>query len=432
MAEIIVTIVVEVIKCLAPPAYRQISYLRESKYASNLQILRTEVENLKSERVSTQHKVDEAERKGEEIEENVKNWLARSNNVIEEADKFTNDEATANKHCFKGLCSNLKTRRRLIKEAVRLRDAIVEVREAGRFDSISYSTIPEDTLLMSNKDYKAFESRTSILNKIIDALKNPDVNMLGIYGMGKIGKTTLAKEVATRAENDKLFDQVVFSEVSESQDIRKIQGEIADKLGLKFAEESELGRARRLYDRLKKEKRILVILDNIWENLDLKAVGIPHGNYHKGCKVLLTARSIDSLSKKMDSQQNFLIGALGEEEAWSLFKKMAGDYVEGSELKWVARDVAKECAGLPVSIVTVARALRDNNSLFYWRDALEQLRRPSSTNFMNIQPAAYKAIKLSYDKLAGEELKNTFLLIGYTAICCGPPNSLAQLPTISG
>ena len=416
MAEIIVTIVVEVIKCLAPPAYRQISYLRESKYASNLHILRTEVENLKSERVSTQHKVDEAERKGEEIEENVKNWLARSNNVIEEADKFTNDEATANKHCFKGLCPNLKTRRRLIKEAVRLRDAIVEVREAGRFDSISYSTIPEDTLLMSNKDYEAFESRTSILNKIIDALKNPDVNMLGIYGMGGIGKTTLAKEVATRAENDKLFDQVVFSEVSESQDVRKIQGEIADKLGLKFAEESESGRARRLYDRLKKEKRILVILDNIWENLDLKAVGIPHGDYHKGCKVLLTARSIDTLSKKMDSQQNFLIGALGEEEAWSLFKKMAGDYVEGSELKWVARDVAKECAGLPVSIVTVARALRDNNSLFYWRDALEQLRRPSSTNFMNIQPAAYKAIKLSYDKLAGEELKNTFLLIGYTAI----------------
>ncbi|KAK9218759.1 hypothetical protein WN943_007396 [Citrus x changshan-huyou] len=269
---------------------------------------------------------------------------------------------------------------------------------------------------MSNKDYEAFESRMSILNEIIDALKNPDVSMLGIYGMGGIGKTTLAKEVAKRAENDKLFDQVVFSEVSESQDIRKIQGEIADKLGLKFAEESESGRARRLYDRLKKEKRILVILDNIWENLDLKAVGIPHGDYHKGCKVLLTARSIDTLSKKMDSQQNFLIGALGEEEAWSLFKKMAGDYVEGSELKWVARDVAKECAGLPVSIVTVARALRDNNSLFDWRDALEQLRRPSSTNFMNIQPAAYKAIKLSYDKLAGEELKNTFLLIGYTAI----------------
>ncbi|KAK9215272.1 hypothetical protein WN944_007276 [Citrus x changshan-huyou] len=255
-----------------------------------------------------------------------------------------------------------------------------------------------------------------ILNEITDALKNGDVNTLGIYGIGGIGKTTLAKEIARRAENDKLFDQVVFSEVSESQDIRKIQREIADKLGLKFDEESESGRARRLHDRLKKEKRILVILDNIWGKLDLKAAGIPHGDDHRGCKVLLTARSLDTLSRKMDSQKNFSVSFLKEEEAWSLFKKMAGDSVEGNELKEVARDVAKECAGLPVAIVTVATALRDNNSLFDWKDALEQLRRPSSTNLMNVQPTAYKAIKLSYDKLAGEELKNIFLLIGYTAI----------------
>ncbi|GAY62726.1 hypothetical protein CUMW_220130 [Citrus unshiu] len=416
MAEIILTVVVEVVKCLAPPVYRQISYLRESKYTSNLQNLKTEVEKLKSERVRTEHQVDEAKRKGEEIEENVKNWLAGGNNVIEEANKFTEDEAAANKRCFKGLCPNLKTRRRLSKEAVRLKEAIVKVRDARRFDRISYSIIAEDTLLMSNKDYEAFESRTSILNEIIDALKNPDVNMLGIYGMGGIGKTTLAKEVARKAESDKLFDQVVFSEVSESQDVRKIQGEIADKLGLKFDEESESGRARRLYDRLKKEKRILVILDNIWGNLDLKAAGIPHGDDHRGCKVLLTARSLDTLSRKMDSQKNFSVSFLKEEEAWRLFKKMAGDYVEGNELKEVARDVAKECAGLPVSIATVARALR-NKSIREWRDALEKLGRPSlTTNFISIQSNAYQAIKLSYDNLQGEDLKKTFLLIGYTAI----------------
>ncbi|XP_052298351.1 probable disease resistance protein At4g27220 isoform X3 [Citrus sinensis] len=415
MAEIILTIVLEVVKCLAPPAYRQISYLRESKYTSNLQNLNTEVAKLKSERVSTEHQVDEAKRKGEEIEENVENWLATANSVIEEADKFTEDEATANKRCFKGLCPNLKTRPRLSKEAERQKEAVVKVRDARPVNSISYSIIPEDTLLMPNKDFEAFESRTSILNEIIDALKNPNVNMLLIYGMGGIGKTTLAKEVARKAECDKLFDQVVFSEVSESRDVRKIQGEIADKLGLKFDEESESGRARRLYDRLKREKRILVILDNIWENLDLLDVGIPHGDDHMGCKVLFTARSEEVLSGEMESRKNFPVGFLKEDEAWSLFTKMAGDYVEGNELKEVARDVAKECAGLPVSIVTVARALR-SKSIREWKDALEQLRRPSSSNFKDVQPAAFKAIELSYNKLGREELKNIFLLIGYTAI----------------
>ncbi|ESR46232.1 hypothetical protein CICLE_v10003132mg [Citrus x clementina] len=415
MAEIILTIALEVAKCLAPPAYRQISYLRESKYTSNLQNLNTEVVKLKSERVNTEHQVDEAKRKGEEIEENVENWLATANSVIKEADKFTEDEATANKRCFKGLCPNLKTRPRLSKEAERQKEAVVKVLDARPVNSISYSIIPEDTLLMPNKDFEAFESRTSILNEIIDALKNPNVNMLLIYGMGGIGKTTLAKEVARKAESDKLFDQVVFSEVSESRDVRKLQGEIADKLGLKFDEESESGRARRLYDRLKKEKRILVILDNIWENLDLLDVGIPHGDDHMGCKVLFTARSEEVLSGEMESRKNFPVGFLKEDEAWSLFTKMAGDYVEGNELKEVARDVAKECAGLPVSIVTVARALR-NKSIREWKDALEQLRRPSSSNFKDVQPAAFKAIELSYNKLGRDDLKNIFLLIGYTAI----------------
>ncbi|KAL9450760.1 hypothetical protein AB3S75_012486 [Citrus x aurantiifolia] len=415
MAEIILTIVLEVAKCLAPPAYRQISYLRESKYTSNLQNLNTEVVKLKSERVNTEHQVDEAKRKGEEIEENVENWLAAANSVIEEADKFTEDESTANKRCFKGLCPNLKTRPRLSKEAERQKEAVVKVLDARPVNSISYSMIPEDTLLMPNKDFEAFESRTSILNEIIDALKNPNVNMLLIYGMGGIGKTTLAKEVARKAECDKLFDQVVFSEVSESRDVRKIQGEIADKLGLKFDEESESGRARRLYDRLKKEKRILVILDNIWENLDLLDVGIPHGDDHMGCKVLFTARSEEVLSGEMESRKNFPVGFLKEDEAWSLFTKMAGDYVEDNELKEVARDVAKECAGLPVSIVTVARALR-SKSIREWKDALEQLRRPSSSNFKDVQPAAFKAIELSYNKLGRDDLKNIFLLIGYTAI----------------
>ncbi|ESR46264.1 hypothetical protein CICLE_v10003410mg [Citrus x clementina] len=413
MVEIIVSVVIEVAKCLAPSIERQFSYVRD--YTRNFKNLNNQVEKLEGEIVSMENAVNDAERKGEEIEQNVQNWLASANKATVEGKKFVGVEATTNKHSFKGCCPNLKMRRRLSKEAVRQLDAIVKLREDGRFERISHSIIPEDTLLMSNKGYEDFESRMSTLNDILGALRNPDISMLGICGMGGIGKTMLAKEVARKAKNDKLFDLVVFSEVSQSPDIRKLQGEIADKLGLTFREESESGRARRLFSRLKKEKRILVILDNIWEYLDLQVVGIPHGDGDKGCKVLLTARSLEVLSRKMDSQQNFVVGALEEEEAWSLFKMMAGDYVEGSELKCVTRDVAKECAGLPVSIVTVARALR-GASIFEWKDALKQLRRPSSTNFKDIQPAAYKAIELSYNKLEGEEVKNLFLLIGYAYV----------------
>ncbi|KAK9221075.1 hypothetical protein WN944_009500 [Citrus x changshan-huyou] len=168
--------------------------------------------------------------------------------------------------------------------------------------------------------------------------------MLGIYGMAGIGKTTLAKEVARVAMNDRLFDQVVFAELSPFPDIRMIQERTADGLGLIFHEESESRRAMRLHQRLMQEKYILIILDNIWDWLDLAAVGIPLGDYHRGCKVLLTTRSLDVLSG-MGSQPNFFVGALNEEEAWSLFAKIAGDDIHVSEFNIVARDVAKTCAG---------------------------------------------------------------------------------------
>ncbi|ESR46398.1 hypothetical protein CICLE_v10003507mg [Citrus x clementina] len=249
MVESIVTVVLEVAKCLGRPTERQLSFVRN--YRSNFENLKTELEKLKDDGASMQHGVDEGRRKGEEIEKNVEKWLASVNNIITEAEKFTGDADKANKRCFMGLCPNLKTRHRLSKEAVRQQKAIVELGEAGRFDRLSYRKALEDIRLISNKDYEAFESRSSTLNNVLRALQDPDVNMVGIYGMGGIGKTTLAKEVAIQFGRDQFFDQVIFVEVPHIPDIRKIQGEIADKLGLIFFEETESGRARSLYNRLK-------------------------------------------------------------------------------------------------------------------------------------------------------------------------------------
>ncbi|KAJ0080062.1 hypothetical protein Patl1_24218 [Pistacia atlantica] len=68
--------------------------------------------------------------------------------------------------------------------------------------------------------------------------------------------------------------------------------------------------------------KILLILDNIWKDLDLATVGIPSGDDRGGCKLLLTTRVRDVLDR-MGSTNNFKMGTLNDEEAWSLFQKMA-------------------------------------------------------------------------------------------------------------
>ncbi|KDO48649.1 hypothetical protein CISIN_1g0041971mg, partial [Citrus sinensis] len=170
MVESIVTVVLEFVKCLAPPIERRLGYLRN--YNANFRNLKAEIDKLKDESRSIQHRVSEAERKGEKIEEKVKKWLVSANNTIEQAAKFIDDEVTTNKRCLMGLCPNLKTRYRLSKKA--------ETEEKG--------------LAMQT------------------ALIDVNVSIIGVYGMGGIGKTTLVKEFARRAIEDKLCDMVVFSE----------------------------------------------------------------------------------------------------------------------------------------------------------------------------------------------------------------------------
>ncbi|ESR45750.1 hypothetical protein CICLE_v10003533mg [Citrus x clementina] len=397
MVETIITVVLEVVKCLAPLAERQLGYLRN--YKTNFENLRAKFDELKDESRSIQHRVSEAERKGEKIEEKVEKWLVSANDIIDRAAKFIENEESTNKRCLKGLCPNLKTRYQLSKKAETEMKALVELgEEVKKFDIVSHRTIPEEIWLKSHIGYEAFESRRSTLEAIKKALI--DVSIIGVYGMGGIGKTTLVKEVSRQAMEAKLFDMVVFSEVSQTPDIKKIQQEIAEKLGLELREEVESGRASRLFERLRNEKKILVVLDNIWKHLNLETVGIPFAEDHKGCKLLLTARD-RSVLLKMGSKDNFLINNLNEEEAWRLFKMMAGDDVENRELKSTAIDVARACGGLPIALTTVAKALR-GKSLHEWKNSLRELRTPSMVNFEGVSAETYASIELSFNQLKGE------------------------------
>ena len=157
MVESIVTVVLEFLKCLAPPTECRFGYLRN--YKANVENLKAEIDKLKDESKSIQHRVSEAERKGEKIEEKVENWLVSANNTIEQAAKFIDDEKTTNKRCLMGLCPNLKTRYQLSKKAETEVKALVELKEeARRFDDrIFYRTIAEEVWLKSNKGYEAFK-----------------------------------------------------------------------------------------------------------------------------------------------------------------------------------------------------------------------------------------------------------------------------------
>ncbi|XP_068477291.1 uncharacterized protein [Phaseolus vulgaris] len=98
----------------------------------------------------------------------------------------------------------------------------------------------------------------------------------------------------------------------------------------------------------------------------------------------------------------FPVEVLKEKEGEMLFKKKAGIGGKNSEFDKLAAQIAKKCKGLPMTIVTTARALK-NKSLSVWEETNRKL------ESQNLTRAPEFSTKLSYE-LLDEELKHTFLL----------------------
>ncbi|WJX68000.1 hypothetical protein P8452_52415 [Trifolium repens] len=408
--DFIISVGAKISEFMVAPIGRQFGYILY--YKGNLVRMATAVQNLEGTKDRVQHTVDEARRNGEEIENIVQNWLNKVDSTVAEAKKLINTESHAKAQCSMGHFPNLYTRHQLSRKTKKMIQKISEVLAEGKFDRISYRVASQVTATPFGRSYEALHSRTSMLNDIMLALKNPNIFITGVYGMGGVGKTTLVKELAWQAENDGSFSAVAMATITDSPDVEKIQGQIADALDLKFNKETKEGRAAQLRERINKEKSILVILDDIWGRFNLTDLGVPFGNDHKGCKLVVTSRDLNVLNCEIGTQKEFRLEVLLEDDSWKLFEKMAGDVVQEFNIKPIAEKVAKCCAGLPLLIVTVAKALRKKH-VSAWKDALNELERFDQEG---LHKKVYSTLELSYNFLESEDLKLLFLFIGSSGV----------------
>ncbi|KAL5809788.1 hypothetical protein ACOSQ3_030479 [Xanthoceras sorbifolium] len=427
MVDVVISIAAKVAELLVVPMGKHICY--PFKYKGNMEKLKKQVEKLTNTREMVQNSVEEARAQGDEIERFFEQWLSDVDDFSEGVVKpIIDDEDKAGKLCSIGFFPNLMMHYSLSKKAAKTAKVCIDLLGEVKFQKVAYRPLLQKTISICTKDYVDFDSRKPIFDDLMQALKEADVNFIGVYGMGGVGKTTLVNKVVRKAVEDKLFDVVVMVDVTEIPEIKNIQGQIADKLGLKFQEESLNGRAARLRLRLEKEKRVLVVLDNIWAKLDLYSVGIPLGGEEKRSalqeedqkgrnneqrlfKILLTSRNLDVLRDYMNTQKEFFVNILCEEEAGNLFWKIVADPAKQLDFNHIAIEIIPCCAGLPVAIATTANALK-NKSLSDWKDALNQLKRSNPRHISGMDITVYPAIELSYNLLEREEAKSLFLLCG--------------------
>ncbi|KAL6957477.1 hypothetical protein U1Q18_045420 [Sarracenia purpurea var. burkii] len=393
----------------------------------NIQKLKNEKENLENERTRINIMVESEKRNAKIILPDVENWQTSVEKMKEEIDEFLRDEQRKNMRCFKYRCPNIRWRYRLGKKSKSMTESVTSLKDEGtRLMGLPVAHSPPPPEIHSAHEH--WNSRDHIFKGIMEALKDPHFKLIGVHGAGGVGKTTMVNEAGNKAKGEMLFDVVAMATVSQKMDKKKVQEDLASYLGLEL-EGNEIARTNLLKHRLNNEKKNLIILDDVWEPLNLEDIGIPVLDGKNGCKVVVTSRRQDVFRKIRQNSVNqvdprvvkeFRIDILTEEEARTVFMKTA-EISDNSEMFPEADVLCRECRGLPVAILAVAGALRGKER-YSWKDAVERLKNSELDGIVDIDQTRFSdltlisTLRLSYDYLnredtqTGKDAQSCFLL----------------------
>ncbi|XP_057460638.1 probable disease resistance protein At4g27220 [Actinidia eriantha] len=365
-----------------------------------MQTLRKNFKRLSCQAADVKEKVEAEEfRSGKKRKRVVENWL-------EEVEMMKNKVQKLEEIQESQISSLLSGNRidKLIKE-------IEELHEEGEFpgglllDTCETSVIPllarELTIQTSKRN----------LEELFKYLMDDEIWCIGIHGIGGVGKTTLALHIYNRLRQDvEMFGyRPYWVTVSQENSTDKLQNDIAKNLGLDFSNELDKRRRISILSRALTRENCVLILDDVWEKIDLDKVGLPDKvNGHKTCKLILTTRSLD-VCRRIGCQAKFKVQPLNEEEAWKLFEENLGQQTELSPgVRDIAMSVAAKCAGLPLAIITMSGSMREVSDIQEWRNVLTKLKELTMGQ-EDMENEVYPILELSYSRLKDMKLKLCFL-----------------------
>ncbi|XP_065616538.1 TMV resistance protein N [Quercus suber] len=264
----------------------------------------------------------------------------------------------------------------------------------GIIEKVS-STKLSPTQLFVAKYPVGVDSRSTAVESLLDTNSN-DVLIIGIHGMGGIGKTTIAKAVynriAYRFEGSCFLDNIREHSRTNDGIIQLQETLLHDISGDKKLKVSNIHKGIQvIIDRLRL-KRVLLILDDVDKSNQIDYLLDKCDWFAPGSRIIITTRDKHVLTAFGKGSLMYKVDKMGPDEAKELFIQHAfgTNKPEGTYLQ-LAEKIICFAYDLPLALQIIGSDLR-GRGLLEWESALEKYKKIPSKEIL-------ETLKISYEGL---------------------------------
>jgi energy-coupling factor transporter ATP-binding protein EcfA2 len=256
---------------------------------------------------------------------------------------------------------------------------------------------------------------------LIDKAKHINIllqkeSIVGLVGMGGIGKTTLSKKFYHLFHNQ--YDKSSFLEDVKSNNINDVIKQLLyDLCGKRLRKDEDVNKED--LDKIKQcmiSKKVLVVVDDVYTEVE-KLASLQF-LIDKGAKiatsqsrVLVNCRNWQTLKSHVNVDGKVVMKPLEDKQAKELFMFHAfsnANHVATKDFENICMKIIKACGGLPLSLKILGSFLCNTRELEMWEGALNKLKTGKSFTGGNDNEVLWSKLRISYDHLDNDD-KNMFL-----------------------
>ncbi|KAB2601176.1 TMV resistance protein N-like [Pyrus ussuriensis x Pyrus communis] len=243
------------------------------------------------------------------------------------------------------------------------------------------------------------DSRMLDISEYLDVRDSNDVRVIGISGMGGIGKTTIAKAVYNKFYDK--FEHKSFLEKVREKEVEKLQTQLLlDILQTTKTKVSSVAAGTALVGERFRRLKVLVIFDDVEDVKQLRELAANRQSFGPGSIIIITTRNKHML-QEFAVDKIYPAKGMEREEAlellsWYAFgsKCCPSDYLE------LAREVVDYCGGLPLALQVLGSTLF-KRSIGEWKSTLDKLEKIPAGKI-------HEQLKISYDGLNDDYEREIF------------------------